>query len=221
MAGADRVRRRVILRGRRVPIPLPSAPQCVRHTVAAPVERNAHSTHHARGRAARFPPVLPRIGEYSRSTRAAPPPTALQPSRRVATAASHGAPEYRPRRCCHCLPAPCQRPERRTTHARSFKHANAARSAPDRTVPLTERRRQGALQFGELGHAADPAPDRAGELVLVKQTATHPPKRERNAERRRAGAARPHPPRARERDLQIRQVGQPAELWRERPAQLI
>jgi hypothetical protein len=28
-------------------------------------------------------------------------------------------PEYPPLRCCHCLPAPCQRPEHRTTHARS------------------------------------------------------------------------------------------------------
>ena len=35
----------------------------------------------------------------------------------------------------------------------------------------------GALQIGELRDAADPAPDRAGELVRVKITAKHPPKR--------------------------------------------
>ena len=95
---------------------------------------------------------------------------------------------------------------------------------PTRTRPTCKLhwRRQGALQMGEIRHAADPAPDRAGELVRVKSTARHPlAKRVSNAERRRAVAARPHPPRARERDLQIHQVGQPAELRRERPAQLI
>jgi hypothetical protein len=118
LGGADRVCRRMIPRGRPSTHTTTECPSVrAPHAGAA---RRAHSTHHARGRAAHFPPVLPRIGEYSRSTRAAPPPTALQPSRGLQQpSAMVLPPEYRPLRCCHCLPAPCQRPERHTTHARS------------------------------------------------------------------------------------------------------
>ncbi len=60
MGRADRVCPRVILRGRPSTHTTTECPSARAPHGGAP--RSAHSTHHASRRAARFPPVLPRIG---------------------------------------------------------------------------------------------------------------------------------------------------------------
>jgi hypothetical protein len=159
----------------------------------------------------------------SRSTRAAPPPIAVQPSRRLQQPSAmvlRSTPSPLLPLPPRAVPVP-RAPHHPRSQPHGATHANAAPSTPDRTVTLTKRSRQGALQIGELGDAADPAPDRAGELIHKQPTAPANPRRIRNAERR-GHSLHSRIRRMQENgDLQIHQFGEPAQLRRQRPAQPI